>query len=133
MMLGVTAMTRGASLMFSKIRDFFFVLFHPEFWVQNFPYSREVDEFFINGISQGAKFTSITEYTAFFCGKLIWIENHPYASFRCIGPNRSYLASRATRNKLMRVLMESLLEECENSTCLNKDNILKFPKRPNHV
>lgn len=63
------------------IKEFFFVLFHPSYWYQTYPYSKEWDDYCKHSLYYGVNFKDITTHKAKFGDKVVWIENHPYASF----------------------------------------------------
>lgn len=84
----------------------FWVLLHPNYWLQNHPYSPEWDEE-LNRLIATETFTEYDGYTAKLGKHLVWVANHPYASMTIryleVRPRRRtiYLAHR----KLVRDMM----------------------------
>jgi hypothetical protein len=90
------------------IGDFFWILFHPDYWTMNHPYSPEWDKI-IRETMKVHKFVVISKYEARIGSLHIWIENHPYASF---GPceflyvRPSRITIRDAREQLIKDLLE---------------------------
>lgn len=67
-------------------------IFHPSTWLQNHEYSEEWD-LELRYLMSRYPFTEIDFYTAKLGNVVVWIENHPYASFHRHGdryrPRRS--------------------------------------------
>lgn len=94
----------------TNIYHFFFFLIRPNYWFMNYPYSQEWDEE-IKELSE----KSITEIERYSCRMgevLIWIENHPYASFTPYSCN--FRPSRMTIYKLHKKLIKSQIENIIN-------------------
>lgn len=83
----------------------------PQYWIMNFTYSKVWDTK-LNTLLKEHKFTEITGYTVKLDNELIWIANHPYASFtsepeyKCHGR-----PSRKTIYKAKRLLELDLAEQ----------------------
>lgn len=54
-------------------------IFKPSYWLMNYPYSKEMDEF-ISKLLDNHDFTDISNFTAKLGGVVIWTANSPYAS-----------------------------------------------------
>jgi hypothetical protein len=68
----------------SRRRSWFYhlrVLLRPHCWLQNYPYSKDWDQK-LRSMIESHRFEADDQYTARLGGMDIWIENHPYASFR---------------------------------------------------
>ena len=99
--------------MLKLIYEKLWCIFTASYWIQlydDYPYSKSFDKWCRESLDKGCKFTNITEYTAMFNGKKLWIVNHPCASFHLyeeISPNLS--PSRYTK-KLMQERLDNSLE-----------------------
>lgn len=56
------------------------ILLNPSYWLMNNPYDREWDRTF-NKLMEEYNFTDITNHTAKLGDTIVWVANHPYASF----------------------------------------------------
>ena len=63
-----------------KIIQWLFILFHPSFWIMNYPFDKAWDRKFIKLMSD-YKFTDINYYYAKLGNMRLGIQNYPYASF----------------------------------------------------
>lgn len=64
-----------------KIHSIIFTILRPSYWLMNHPYNGDWDKK-LNYLLDNCTFTDTDRYTAKLSGVEIWIENHPYASFR---------------------------------------------------
>jgi hypothetical protein len=82
--------------------DFWAVLTTPSCWLQNYPYSGGWD-LHLNRLMTTDRFTGITHHYAKIGGCLVWVANHPYASFKLEGhdvrPSRGTILR--AKNKLV--------------------------------
>jgi hypothetical protein len=74
-------------------------LFKPSYWIMIYPYNKEVDTL-LNKLLDNFEFSKITEFNANLGETELWIENHPYASFRIMHPDISNF--RASRKTILR-------------------------------
>lgn len=92
------------------------ILLSPSYWIMNNSYSKDWDAAMLASLEAGEKFTDIDDYTARFGGRLIWIANHPYASFT---PRSSFVGgfrpSRVTIMKLRERLEECIIEQLKEA------------------
>jgi hypothetical protein len=44
------------------MKAFLFALFHPSYWIQPYKYSKNLDQWFLEGLSTGESFTYINQY-----------------------------------------------------------------------
>ena len=91
------------------LKEFFFVLFHPSYWYQIYPYNEYWDAYCKSLLNSGNQFTNITLYRATLNNKSIWIENHPYASFTIGKGQFRVRPSRYTIYKLHQRLISSII------------------------
>jgi hypothetical protein len=89
--------------------NFLWILLHPRYWVRNERTSKTLNDWCIEKLNDGTKFTNIDNYTANLDGKELWISNHPYNSFELRGI--SALPKRRTSYELM-----ILLDKCRGKT-----------------
>lgn len=72
--------------MIQKIYEFIWALFATNYWMQSYddyPYSESFDKWIRDSLKEGHKLEIIDDgFYAKFNGRVLWIENHPYASFR---------------------------------------------------
>lgn len=87
---------------------FFYFLIRPNWWIQIYPTNYLWDQE-LNYLLELYKFEKVDSYFAKLGNRLIWIENHPYASFK-EGLSKS-LPSRKTRKKAYDKLVNDLMEE----------------------
>ncbi len=93
-----------------KIYNCLWVLVHVKFWLMNYPYEEEWDNFLRKSISDGHSFTDISSHTAKLNGAEIWIENYPYAAFTLYsGPK--YRPARKTIYELRKKLIQDTIKE----------------------
>ena len=81
-------------------------LFMPSYWLLNYSYSKSWDVK-LNKLLNKHKFTNINDYTAELDNTIIWITNHPYASFKQFTKN-SYCNNRPSRQTIYKA--KQLLE-----------------------
>jgi hypothetical protein len=62
------------------MRSFFRILFTPQCWFQNNPFSREWDRR-LNALMRDHKFKRVSKHSAQLGPAVMWVANHPYASF----------------------------------------------------
>lgn len=88
------------------------VLFTPSCWIQNYDYSQLWDAQLRALLVSGEKFVvvSANDYTANIGNYVVWIKNHPYASFKPYGAGGSCRPSRATILRAMDHLVKDVLE-----------------------
>jgi len=67
------------------MKNFFFTIFHPSFWVMNHPYSKAWDEQFNILICEN-KFEKIDNYHARLGNLILWTVNYPHAAFSITSP-----------------------------------------------
>lgn len=87
------------------------VLINPRYWLMNNSYSKSWDKELIKLMDEHT-FINQTEHTAQLGDKIIWIENHPYASFTDYSNSdltRDYRPSRKTIYKAMQKLKKDRL------------------------
>lgn len=72
--------------MMRKVYEFIWCLFAADYWMQyydDYPYSESFDKWMRDSLREGHKLEIIDKgFHAKFNGRTLWIENHPYASFR---------------------------------------------------
>lgn len=66
--------------MMEWIKNIFFVITNPSYWIMNYPYNKEFDNWLLNAIKTH-NFENFTEHSVVIDGKILWIANHPYGSF----------------------------------------------------
>jgi hypothetical protein len=80
------------------------VLLTPSCWIRNYPYSKEYDDICLKQL-ENPVFTNVGEHYAQLNGKLVWINNYPYAAFHLERGRLAYkLPSRRTVFKLKEAL-----------------------------
>lgn len=57
------------------------IIFNPDYWLQNEPYSLAWDTELRRLLETGNHFSNIGEHEATIGGRRVWIGNHPYSSF----------------------------------------------------
>ena len=82
----------------SKLRDFL-VSITPPYWLQNNPYNKEWDQI-LNQLLDEEQFVRLDDYTAKLGKIVVWVNNHPYASFSPWCPAR--LDIRPSRRTIAR-------------------------------
>lgn len=93
-----------------KLYEKIWVLFAVNYWSQIYSekYSKAFDDWCRKSLDEGHYFTEISNYTAKFNGKTIWISNHPHASFRLYeGGKPRAQPSRYTKYLMMKRLNDS--------------------------
>lgn len=88
-------------------------IFAVSYWIQlygDYPHSKSFDNWCKESLDKGCKFTNITEYTAMFNGKKLWITNHPCASFHLYGEGSPKLSPSRYTKKLMQERLDSSWE-----------------------
>lgn len=94
----------------SELKWFLKVLFTPACWVQNYPYSKDWDEK-LKRLLEERRFVNVTYYTAEISGHVVWIANHPYASFSLY---REPLV-RPSRRTILKAMEKLVLTRLSNS------------------
>lgn len=94
-----------------EISGWFRVLFTPSCWIQNERFSSVWDEH-LNCLAQSESFSQIDGYTARLGNEILWIANHPYASFT--SRRLSGLRMRPKRITILR-----LMDRLERDSVLN--------------
>ncbi len=84
----------------------FLVIIFPAYWFRTKAYDKEWDIWLWNALIDG-KTGFIGRYEAIIDGKMVWIENHPYASGTSIPINERQGCSRVTSMLLRRRLPEA--------------------------
>jgi hypothetical protein len=92
----------------SRLKEILIVILHPSTWAQEYRYS-EVWDTALNHFMETEKFKDIGEHTATIGGVVIWIANHPYASFSTYGKFH-VRPKRATILRARKKLMNDLIE-----------------------
>ena len=67
-----------------KFYEKLWCLFSVSYWIQlydDYPYSASFDAWMRQSLKEGCKLEVIDQYRAKFNGRVLWIENVPYASF----------------------------------------------------
>ena len=95
-----------------KLIDFLWAIVHPGFWLMNYPYSKEWDEWMKKMLDVG-KFTDIGPFTAKLNGVWVWINNYPYAAFTNY-PGEKCRPARRTIAKLKEKLIHDMIENQSN-------------------
>lgn len=92
------------------IFNFFWIVFHPSYWLTLYPYSKEWDKI-LKQLMRDNKFKYMDSFTTKLGDKEIWIANHPYASFRPYIDWRKVevMPSRITIRDAHKKLMQDLL------------------------
>ena len=93
-----------------KMYEKIWTLFAISYWGQTYSerYSKAFDVWCRKSLDEGHRFTEISNYTAKFNGKTIWISNHPHASFRLYESDKPQVQpSRYTKYLMMKRLNDS--------------------------
>ena len=92
-----------------RIKDFILGLqfiSRPKYWFMNYSYNKEWDEK-VKSLLKNNRFIKMCSYRAKLGDTILWIENHPYASF-CTGTpsltNKEYRPSRLTIHRAKKKL-----------------------------
>lgn len=94
----------------NKIRDFL-ISITPFYWFQNNPYNKEWDQI-LNQLLDEEQFVRLDNYTAKLGKIVVWVENHPYASFSPWFPSLLDIRpSRRTIAKAYRLLPKPKKED----------------------
>lgn len=94
---------------YEKIWCLFAVLYWVQFY-EDYPYSKAFDKWCRESLDKGCKFTNISEYSAEFNGKKLWIANHPCASFHLYEESSPNLSPSRYTKKLMQERLDSSWE-----------------------
>lgn len=87
---------RGAGLVASAVWFASLVrTLHPRYWLMNHQFNRDWDNWLNEQMDSGS-FEAISAHTARIGGRIVWIENHPYASFTNYGEGIRVRPSRRT-------------------------------------
>ncbi len=81
-----------------KLKEILFVIFNPNYWIMNYPYSEEWDEE-LNLLMDNHKFIGVDCFTSMLGDVEVWTENHPHGSFTTYGKGvgkGNYRPSRLT-------------------------------------
>lgn len=92
------------------------VIFTSECWLQNHMYNKEWDNELHELLLSGTEFEIICDYTARIGSRVVWIANHPYASFTISGD----ITLRPSRKVIM-MAQDRLIESRIKST-LSRNN-----------
>lgn len=88
-----------------KLRNFFYRLTHPSFWLQNVKTCYYWDEKLNQLLDKNPEVTSLTPLTCSLNGFEVWIGNYPYAyGGPWIMPRLEFLPAPLTRVRLKRYL-----------------------------
>lgn len=90
-------------------------IFKPSYWIMNYSYSREWDKTLNQLIDDNYYFDEITGCTASIKGHIVWITNHPYASFRIYCPDIDVRPSRLTIERAHNHLIKSIIKQHERT------------------
>ena len=93
-----------------KLYEKIWTLFAISYWGQTYSerYSKAFDVWCRKSLDEGHRFTEISNYTAKFNGKTIWICNHPHTSFSLYETNKPKAhPSRYTKYLMMKRLNDS--------------------------
>ena len=86
--------------------QFLFIILNPFYWHQISRVNPILDLELNILLKNGTKFTNINTHTAQFGPFILWVANHPYASFSNYGRDTG-IPKRYTRHLLMKRLQES--------------------------
>jgi hypothetical protein len=91
------------------LRNFFFRLFHPSYWIMLNRYDRSWDKK-LNELLDKGKFSKIDRYTAELGGIEIWVANYPYASMviRSLDVRPSCLTIKRAHTRLIEDRLASM-------------------------
>lgn len=87
--------------MIRTILDTLTIIINPLHWISNDSYDSQWNED-LNYLLANNNFTDIGECTAKLGNNLIWIANHPYASFQSYGYNISKESGRPSKLTIIR-------------------------------
>lgn len=93
-----------------KLYEKIWTIFAIHYWIQVYSenYNKSFDDWCRKSLDDGHYFTEISNYTAKFNGKTIWIGNHPYGSFELYEKDRPRVQpSRYTKHLMMKRLKDS--------------------------
>lgn len=94
------------SFIFKILYPYLFIISHPSYWTNVETINPQFDSILKKLLDEGTMFTQIGSYRAQFGPFELWIENHPYASFK-MADGGSVAPARFTRKLLMDRLVES--------------------------
>lgn len=86
--------------------QFLFIILSPSYWCQISRVNSVLDKELNILLNNGTKFTNINHHTAHFGPFILWVANHPYASFSNYRRDTG-IPKRYTRHLLMKRLQES--------------------------
>lgn len=85
------------------------VLLNPNFWFMNYDYDHNWDKK-LNSLLNSKDFTNIDKYTAKIGEYTVWVENYPYACFKCIGGEKIY-SGRPSRYTIYKSYKKLLIDK----------------------
>lgn len=68
----------------TNLKDFFYFLFRPSFWIMLNPYDQAWDQK-LNELLDKYPFSLLSPHTAQLGDVVVWISNYPYSTFRPYG------------------------------------------------
>ena len=102
-------MKKLISVLYEKLWCLFAVSYYVQLY-DDYPFSDSFDKWCRESLDKGFKFTNISEYSAEFNGKKLWITNHPCASFHLYGEGSPKLSPSRYTKKLMQERLSNCLE-----------------------
>lgn len=97
-----------------KFYEKLWCLFAASYWIQlydYYPYSDSFDTWMRQSLKEGCKLEVIDQYHAKFNGRVLWIENVPYASFRLDELHKPYVSPSRYTKYLMNKQLKKLNKE----------------------
>ena len=93
-----------------KIKDLFFVITHPSYWIMLNVYDERYDKWF-NELLKKEKFSELGDYTVKLGEKEFWVANIPYSCFTTYSFDREVIRgsirpSRRTIHKALKKLKD---------------------------
>lgn len=90
------------------LKELFFIITHPKYWIMNYDYSPLWDEE-LDNLMETETFKLVSECRATLGGFHIWIGNHPYASFTPLNAGPTVRPSRITIHEAKKKLERDVL------------------------
>lgn len=97
-----------------KFYEKLWCLFAVSYWIQlydEYPYSASFDAWMRQSLKEGHKLEVIDKYQAKFNGRVLWIENIPYASFRLDEKGKISVSPARYTKYLLNKQLKNLNEE----------------------
>ena len=97
-----------------KFYEKLWCLFTVSYWIQlydYYPYSDSFDTWMRKSLKEGCKLEVIDNYRAKFNGRVLWIENVPYASFHLDEPRKPNVSPSRYTKYLMNKQLKKLNKE----------------------